>query len=81
MGDRWGHAPQMRHDSGNLRRLEQIPAKWHFAEIAQILDAIRIAFYALDILPRLRQFGLADIERHFLNFNRLHDRCAFGDAH
>jgi hypothetical protein len=22
MVDRWGHAPQMRHDSGDLRRLE-----------------------------------------------------------
>ena len=54
MVDRWGHAPQMRHDSGNLRRS--------------------------DILPRLRQFGLPNIERHFLNFNRLSDCCANRDV-
>jgi hypothetical protein len=72
----------MRHNSGNLRRLEQIPAKAcpgldpglrDFADkdLLQHIDST-ITFMTfdgsvkshcdLDILPRLRQFGLPDIE-------------------
>jgi hypothetical protein len=89
MVDRWGHAPQMRHDSGNLRRLEQIPAEAcpgldaglrDFADkdlLQHIESTIMFMTFDgsvkshrdLDILPRLCQFRLADIERHFLNFN------------
>ena len=81
MVDRGASAPQMRHDSGNLRRAGQIPAKLHdFADkdlpqniestiTFMTFDASVKSHRDLDVLPRLCQFGLPDIGRHFFNLN------------
>ena len=82
MGDRTRPVPQMRHNRRGLRRPEQIPAKLRDFADKDLLQHIEstITFMTfdgsvksherdLDILPRLCQFGLPDIERHFLNFN------------
>ncbi len=82
MGDCARPAPQMRHNRRGLRRPEQIPAKLRDFADKDLLQHIEstITFVTfdglvksherdLDILPRLRQFGLAHIERHFLDFN------------
>ena len=81
MGDRAPPAPQMRHNRRGLRRIEQIPAKLRdFADkdLLQLIEstitfmtfdqAVKNHERDLDILPRLRQFRLANIDRHFLDF-------------
>jgi len=82
MGDRVRPVPQMRHNRRGLRRPEQIPAKLRDFADKDLLQHIEltITFMTfdqtvksherdLDVLPRLRQFRLADVERHFLDFN------------